>query len=127
MKSPWLQRLPIVSAVATVVAISFLLYALSTPSGIKINTLPPQGVILVISSCAIFVCLYTTLLAPCSIRRFGYAIRPEAQIRRMNLLGLVSFTAGSCLLLNTTQFDILLAFTTALLGICLYITLSFKK
>ena len=69
--------------------LSVILYALASPQGVKINTLSPQGVIIVLCAAGAFVCCYTCLVAPCFIRKLGYAIRPEVQIRRMNLLGLV--------------------------------------
>lgn len=85
-----LQRLPAISCGVTVVSIAYILFALSSPHGLRINTLTPQGAIVVMTACGMAVCTYTCLFAPCSIRRFGY-IRPAVQIRRMNLLGLVSF------------------------------------
>ena len=88
-QSGMLQRLPFISCIVTIISIAFILYALSTPQGLKLDTLTPQGAIVVVCACGMAVCIYTCLVAPCSIKRFGYAIRPEAQIRRMNLLGLV--------------------------------------
>lgn len=97
-----LQRLPFIACGATIVSIAYILYALSTSQGLKLNSLTPQGAIVVVCACGIAVCIYTCLVAPCSIKRFGYAIRPEAQIRRMNLLGLVSC---SPLLLDCLSFS----------------------
>ena len=92
-----MQRLPAISCGCTMVAISYILYALSALEGIKINTLSPQSTIVVICACGLSICVYTCLVAPCSIRRFGYAVRKEVQIRRMNLLGLVSlFGTSAC-------------------------------
>lgn len=87
-----LQRLPAISYGVNVVLVAYVLYALSTPNGVRINTLTPQGAIVVMIAWGMAVCIYTCLFAPCSIRRFGY-IRQPVQIRRMNLLGLVSFCA----------------------------------
>ena len=98
-----LQRLPGISCVSTVVAIAYILYALADPQGIKVvHSLPPQAAIVVICGCGILICVYTCLVAPCSIRRFGYAIRPEVQIRRMSLLGLVSCHVEFALSLSVT-------------------------
>ena len=84
-----LQRLPAIGCVSTMLIMSFILYALASPQGVKINTLSPQGVVIAICAAGTLTCLYTCLTAPATIRKLGYAIRPEVQIRRMNLLGLV--------------------------------------
>lgn len=91
-----LQRLPTISCAVTIVGIGYILYALASPQGYTINKLNPQGAVVVVCACGIGVSLYTCLIAPCSIRRFGYATRREAQIRRMNLLGLVRLPKFLC-------------------------------
>ena len=72
---------------------SVILYALTSRQGVKINTLSPQGVIMVLCAMGSLLCVLTCLAAPSMIRMLGYAIRPEAQIRRMSLLGLVGWLA----------------------------------
>ena len=84
-----LQRLPGIACGGTTVSICYILYALVTPQGFRINTLSPQGVIAVLCVGGTVVSIYTCLTGPSTIKRLGYAIRPAAQIRRMNLLGLV--------------------------------------
>ena len=74
---------------STMLTLSVIFYALASPQGVKINTLSPQGVIMVLCAAGTFVCFYTCFTAPATIRKLGYAIRPEVQIRQMNLLGLV--------------------------------------
>lgn len=93
-----LQRLPMAVCGAAQISTAYILYALSAPGGIKINTLTPQGTVAVICAIGIAVCVYTCLLAPCIIRRCGFGIHQETQIRPacINLLGLVSF-AGTVL------------------------------
>ena len=85
-----MQSLPGISCGATMVTVCYILYPLPAPQGIQINTLSPQGVIIVLCAAGTAVCLYTCLAGPFVIRKLGYAKRPEAQNRRMNLLGLVS-------------------------------------
>ena len=70
-------------------SLGVIFYALASRQGAKINTLSPQGVIIVLCAAGTFVCVCTCLVAPAFIRKLGYAVRPEVQIRRMNLLGLV--------------------------------------
>ena len=70
--------------------LSVIFFALASPQGVKINMMSPQGIVIILCAAGTFVCLYTCLVAPATIRKLGYAIRPEVQIRRMNLLGLVS-------------------------------------
>lgn len=72
-------------------SISVILYSLASRQGVRINTLSPQGVIIVLCAAGSAMCIHTCLAAPASIRKLGYAIRPEVQIRRMDLLGLVGW------------------------------------
>ena len=84
-----MQILPAIACATTMLTVSVVLYALASRQGVRINTLSPQGVIIVMCAAGSAMCIYTCLAAPASIRKLGYATRPEVQIRRMNLLGLV--------------------------------------
>lgn len=97
-----LQRLPGIACGGTIVSICYILYALVTPQGFRINTLSPQGVIVVLCACGSAISIYTCLAGPSTIKKLRYAIRPEAQIRRMNLLGLVRGTIRISLCLQIT-------------------------
>lgn len=88
-----LQRLPVFFCGAAQVSTAYILCALSAPGGIKINTLTPQGSVVVIFACGIAICIYTCLFVPCIIRRCGFGIHHQTQIRRINLLGLVGCPA----------------------------------
>lgn len=86
-----LQRLPVLFCGAAQITTAYILYALSAPGGIKINTLTSQETVIVICACGVAMCVYVCLFAPCFIRRSGFGIHQEPQIRRINLLGLVGF------------------------------------
>ena len=85
-----LQRLPSIACFTTITCVSYILYALVAPYGLKINCLTPQAVVLVLCTSGIAACVVTTLAIPTIVRKFGSVAPPEVQIKRMNLLGLVS-------------------------------------
>lgn len=85
-----LQRLPSIACLTTATYVAYILYVLAAPNGLKINTLSAQAILILLCTCGAGACILTTLFIPVVVSKFGSMAPREAQIKRMNLLGLVS-------------------------------------
>ena len=91
-----LQVVSTVGGITAVVNTTYILYTLSSVSGWEINTLPPQGIVVVLCAVAIFGCLLTVVTTP-EIERNAMKIARRADpVTRANLLGLVSPASQAC-------------------------------
>ncbi|DBA79749.1 TPA: hypothetical protein ACH3X1_008414 [Trebouxia sp. C0004] len=81
-------RLPLIGCFTAVVNTCYILYALVSPTGFKLNNLSPQGVIIVLCVCGTVGCMSTGLFVPLVVKGSRMVKPPVPTITRMNLLGL---------------------------------------
>ena len=78
-----LQCLPGLSSFTMMVNIAFILYAVQSPTGYALNTLTPQGAVLVLVAWGIGSCLVTLLSIPLLVSYFHAKAPKPAPVRQV--------------------------------------------